>query len=538
MPVRELNRGATFLFPPTLEELVPADHPVRYVAAFVDGLDRAAWCELGIAPEGAARGALAYHPRVLLAVWLYGFMSGTRSTRELERACRERVAYFWLTGWQRPDHNTLWRFYEAHRAAMRTLLKRTVRTAVELGLVDLAVQAVDGTRVAGSAARERTLDADGLAALLTKTEAAIADLEAQNAGGDDPPPPRLPKRLARLQALREQVRAAQERVAAADGPERTNLTDPDATLQKGRNGGWLVGYNAQAMVAGVVPERPDDPDAPGGLLITAADVTTDRDDHGQLLPLIDQAAETTAAPLEQVLADGGYHSTANLVGCAEHAPPVPVLMPDPQAPRPSQAYHKDRFVYDPASDTFTCPQGQLLTFHGLVARGKGKPPDRRVSGVEAGLRGLPGPRSVHHEHDQGPLDRDQPGRRSAPRAPGGHGHRGGPDRLSPPQDPAGARLRHPQGAARRTPLPAPGPRQRPGRVGPARHRLQPPDPRPARPDPDPPPRGRRRLTTPTLSRRPPTSRHHHRPITRSTASPSQQPRSPSARTLAHRVPTL
>jgi transposase len=248
---------------------------------------------------------------------------------------------------------------------------------VELGLVDLAVQAVDGTRVAGSAARERTLDADGLAALLTKTEAAIADLEAQNAGGDDPPPPRLPKRLARLQALREQVRAAQERVAAADGPERTNLTDPDATLQKGRNGGWLVGYNAQAMVAGVVPERPDDPDAPGGLLITAADVTTDRDDHGQLLPLIDQAAETTAAPLEQVLADGGYHSTANLVGCAEHAPPVPVLMPDPQAPRPSQAYHKDRFVYDPASDTFTCPQGQLLTFHGLVARGKGKPPDRK-----------------------------------------------------------------------------------------------------------------------------------------------------------------
>lgn len=376
MPVRELSREGTFLFPPTLEELVPADHPVRYVAAFVDGLDRAAWCELEIAPEGAARGAAAYHPRVLLGVWLWGFMSGTRSSRKLERACRDQVPYLWLTGWQRPDHNTLWRFYEAHRTAMRTLLKRTVRTAVEAGLVDLAVQAVDGTRVAGSAARERTLDAAALEGLLERTQIAIADLEAQNAGGDDPPPPRLPKRLARLRALQEQVQAALERVAAADGPERTNLTDPDATLQKGRNGGWLVGYNAQAMVAGLVPARPDDPTAPGGLLITAADVTTDRDDHGQLVPLIDQAAATTETPLEQVLADGGYHSAANLVACAAHAPPVPVLMPDPQAPRRSQPYHKDRFVYAAETDTVTCPQGQRLTFHGLVPRGADKPPAR------------------------------------------------------------------------------------------------------------------------------------------------------------------
>ena len=130
MPVRELNREATFLLPPTLDDLIPADHSVRYVALFVDTLSRAEWLKLGIAPAGAARGASAYHPRVLLGVWLYGFMSGTRSTRKLEEACRDRVPYLWLTGWQRPDHNTLWRFSEAHRPAMRTLLKRTVRTAV------------------------------------------------------------------------------------------------------------------------------------------------------------------------------------------------------------------------------------------------------------------------------------------------------------------------------------------------------------------------------------------------------------------------
>jgi transposase len=377
MPLREFSRDKAWLLPPTLEELLPSDHPVRYVAAFVDELDRAAWYALGVAPDGAAVGAPAYHPRGLLGVWLAGFMEGVRSSRKLEQACRDRLPYLWLTGWQHPDHHTLWRFYRDHRPAMRTLLKRTVRVAVEAGLVDLAVQAVDGTRVAGSAARERTLDPAGLEGLLERTAIAIDDLEAQNTGGDDPPPGRLPRDLQQLAALRARVQAALERVGAEDGPSRVNVTDPDATLQKARGGGFLVGYNAQAMVAGLVPQHLDDPAAPGGMVITAADVTTDRDDHGQLLPLVEQAVAVTEGPLEQVLADGGYHSAANLVACAAHDPPVAVLMPDPQRPRPTAAYHKDRFVYDPATDTFTCPQGQTLTFHGSVPQRTGKPPARK-----------------------------------------------------------------------------------------------------------------------------------------------------------------
>jgi len=382
MPLREFSREKTWLLPPTLEELIPADHPVRYVAAFVDGLDRAAWYELGVAPDGAARGALAYHPRLLLGVWLHGFMSGMRSSRGLERACRDQMPYLWLTGWQHPDHHTLWRFYRDHRGAMRALLKRTVRVAVAAGLVDLAVQAVDGTRVAGSAARERTLDPAALEGLLERTAIAIDDLEAQNAAGTDPPPGRLPRDLQQLEALRERVQAALEQVGTEGGPARVNVTDPDATLQKARGGGFLVGYNAQAMVAGVVPARPDDPREPGGLVITAADVTTDRDDHGQLLPLVAQAAELTEARLAQVLADGGYHSTANLAACAEQQPPVAVLMPDPQAPHPSQPYHKDRFVYDPETDTYRCPQGQTLRFNGQDQRRDGAPTVRRYRALK------------------------------------------------------------------------------------------------------------------------------------------------------------
>ena len=67
--------------------------------------------------DGEVLGAPAYHPRALLSVWLYGFMTGVRSCRKLEAACRDQIPYLWLTGWQHPDHNTLWRFYRGHRQA-------------------------------------------------------------------------------------------------------------------------------------------------------------------------------------------------------------------------------------------------------------------------------------------------------------------------------------------------------------------------------------------------------------------------------------
>lgn len=250
-------------------------------------------------------------------------MTGVRSSRKLEAACRDQVPYWWLTGRQFPDHTTLWRFYQTHRQQMRTLLKRTVRTAVRLGLVDVAVQAVDGTKVVANAAKERTYDRAALERVLARTEAAIAELEAQHEGGDEPPPPRLPQEVATVQTLRAVVQAAADAVSAADGPTRVNLTDRDATLQKGRQG-FVAGYNAQAVVA------PLDVAAAGrtGLLITAAEVTKDADDHRQLLPMLALAHATTGGAAVVTVADAGYHSGPNLEACAEQG--YSVVMPEAQ----------------------------------------------------------------------------------------------------------------------------------------------------------------------------------------------------------------
>ena len=225
------------MVPPSLDEMLGAGHSARFVAEFVDALDGEGWAGIGIDRDGEAMGAPAYHPRALLGVWLYGFMTGVRSSRKLEAACCDQIPYLWLTGCQRPDHVTLWRFYSSHRDGMRKLLKRTV-------------QAVDGTKIRANAAKDRTYDAAGLRRLLGRLEGAIDELEAQNEAGEESAIGHLPERLQDRKALRERVRETVHRLADRDGQKQINLTDQDARMMKTRQG-YAVAYNAQAMVSTV-----------------------------------------------------------------------------------------------------------------------------------------------------------------------------------------------------------------------------------------------------------------------------------------------
>lgn len=367
VPLRPFSREQDWLFPPSLEELVGPDHPARFVGAFVEALGEAGWAELGIKMEGEVLGSPSYHPAALLCVWLYGFMTGVRSSRRLEAACRDQLPYLWLTGWQQPDHNTLWRFYEANRRGMKKLFKRTVRTAVSLGLVDLAVQAVDGTKIGANAAKARSFDAKGLQRLLERTEKAIAELEAQNKAEAEAVPARLPRQLAKAEELRKQVQAALKEVGALEGPRDINLTDGQARLVKGRQG-VVAGYNAQAVASPLAVEVA----AGTGILITGAEVVNDADDHAQAVALLQEAEETSGRRVrhggraEVSLLDGGYHSGENLQACEQAGRKV--LMPEAQERELEKPYHKDHFVRDAGRDSYTCPQGQELRFAGMKRR--------------------------------------------------------------------------------------------------------------------------------------------------------------------------
>lgn len=355
MSFRELNRQQTWLLPPTLDDLITDDHPARFVAAFVDSLEKSFWDKLGVGIDGEPLGAPAYHPRALLGVWLYGFMTGTRSSRKLEAACRDQIPYLWLTGWQRPDHNTLWRFYKEHRKNMRHLFKLTVRTAVKLDLVDLAVQAVDGTKIAGNAARDRTYDEKGLKQLLKRTDKVINELEQENNNGNDAVPVHLPERLRKAKYLVNQVKEALDQLTDKDEQKRINLTDNEAVFMKSRQG-IVAGYNMESVASPVKATKTKT----SGMLLTGLDVVSEQDDHYQLIPMLEQSEEMTGKLAEVTLADAGYHSGINLAVCEQRKQTV--VMPESQEQRLKSPYHKDNFIYDAHSDCFICPEKQFIKY--------------------------------------------------------------------------------------------------------------------------------------------------------------------------------
>lgn len=355
MPVRELNRQRTWLFPPTLDELIPDDHPVRFIATIVDSLDSTFWQKLSIRLEGDPLGAPCYHPRALLGVWLYGFMTGTRSSRKLEAACRDQMPYLWLTGWQHPDHNSLWRFYKAHRDEMRHLFKLTVKTAVKMDLVDLAVQAIDGTKIAANAAKDRTYDAKGLEKLLERTEKVITELEQENEMGHDPPPAHLPEKLRRAEQLKVEVKAAMEALARDESRKQINLTDGDSNLMKSRQG-IIAGYNLQAVVS---PLKVSETKKTGNIM-TAVEAVRDPTDTKWLIPMIEQSTEIAGRPADMALVDAGFHSGANLAACEQRKQRI--AMPESQDRALKNPYHKDKFNYDINIDSYRCPEGHTLNY--------------------------------------------------------------------------------------------------------------------------------------------------------------------------------
>jgi transposase len=336
-----------YLFPRCLEEWVGPEDPARYVREFVDALDVE---KLGLTEEQQGRredstGRPHYAATLLLKVWLYAYMNGIRSSRSLERGCRNLLPLVWLAGTHQPDHNTLWRFWKRYHQTVHHLFVQSVRVAMQENLVGMVMQAIDGTKIKSSGSRRSAWHADDLARGLVRVEEQIEELEAQIAnageegdGGDD----RLPAHLQNRQELRSRIQNALSTLETADRKHMHPL-DPDARMMVS-NGRTEFAYNAQAVV-----------DEKNGVIV-AADVTEEENDEHQLEPMLEQVQENTKEFAAVTVADSGYH-TAHSLGAAE-ALGADVLVATKE--RNVGPFHSARFTYDEQSDSVTCPQGERL----------------------------------------------------------------------------------------------------------------------------------------------------------------------------------
>lgn len=346
------------LMPPSLDDWVAAEHPVRFVRDFVESLDLVS---LGFeSSEAHETGRPHYSPEMLLGVWLFGWMERTRSSRALEKACLRDVAYMWLTGNHRPDHNTLWRFFRNNKEALRNLFKQVVRMAADVGLVGFALHAIDGTKLAAASSMETALHRKSLDEQLKKLDELVRVEMAKVESAEEVQEPswampenlrdpeKRRKRIVELMQQREQLEAA--------GTAHLHPAEVDARAMKGRKH-TVLGYNAQAVV---------DHDSE---LIVAADVTGEQTDHSQLVPMIEQVIENAGRTAEQTVADAGYCSGEQLDKAERRG--LSVIVHE-QGRDGKGDFSKSRFDYDAKQDGFTCPRGQFLPLQTVRNRGTEK----------------------------------------------------------------------------------------------------------------------------------------------------------------------
>jgi transposase len=170
------NYDEIFLLPPCIEDWVGRDHPARFIREFVEALDLHG---LGFRERQSEEGRPPYGNDLLLKAWLYGYLARIRSTRDLERACREHLSLIWLTGRHEMDHCTLWRFWHENRKALRAVFRSAVKVAAEQGLVGMICHAVDGTKIRAASSRRTLEHREDLEKLLARVEAGRAETDAQ-----------------------------------------------------------------------------------------------------------------------------------------------------------------------------------------------------------------------------------------------------------------------------------------------------------------------------------------------------------------------
>ncbi len=335
----------TFLLPPSLEDWVGLDHPARFIRDFVESLDFEA---LGFGTLSSETGRPPYSNQLLLSVWLFGYLQKIRSSRGLERACRDNISLLWLTGMHSPDHNTLWRFYSANKKALRSVFRQLVGVACCSGLVGLVVHAVDGTKI-----RSRSSDAtawhkkeleDLLKSVDSSIDAIMSEIESSEVSESGEY--RLPDDLVDAKKRRGEIKRALAELAEIDRAHM-HPDDPEARMIRS-GGGTHLNYNAQAVV-----DRDSE-------LIVAEKVVNAESDREMLVEMVDDVAGNLGEAAEETVGDGGYYSPGQLARAEERGHGV--LVPVQESSCDRGCYNSSNFKYDESEDVYICPEGRRLTY--------------------------------------------------------------------------------------------------------------------------------------------------------------------------------
>jgi len=342
-----VDRDTAYLLPPSVEDWLPKDHLARFVVDIVDQLDLSA-----LTREYRGTGSAAYHPAVMLGLLVYGYATGVYSSRRIEAATYESIAFRYVAANTHPDHDSLCAFRKRFLKEIEALFVQVLGIARQMKLLKLGTLALDGTKIHANASRHSALSYGHAQKIEAQLEAEVKQLLARAEAADHEPLPEglsLPEELARreerLAAIRQAKAQIEARAAERDAQKRAdfdakmkareqktartgkkpggkppappsagvrptdqiNLTDPDSRIMPAQGKGFDQSYNAQAAV---------DTES---MLIVATGMAQVATDKQQLEPMLEAIAGLPEqwGSVEQVLADNGYFSAANVETCVK-----------------------------------------------------------------------------------------------------------------------------------------------------------------------------------------------------------------------------
>jgi transposase len=350
------DRGQSTLFPECLEDWIDQDNPIRAIDVFVDGLDLAGLEFSGVDPE--ATGRPAYHPSVLLKLYIYGYLNRVQSSRRLEREAGRNVEVMWLTGRLAPDHKTIADFRKDNGPAIGKVCARFIALCREIGLLAQPSVAIDGSKFKAVNNRDKNFTRAKMERRLAQIEESVARYLGQLDTADRQEPSEalvaktahLKEKLAKLATEVERLKAIEKEMLTSPD-QQISLTDPDSrSMATSGRGSGVVGYNVQVAV-----------DTQHHLIVTH-EVTNTGSDRSQLAKMALLAKEVLGADHLDAVADRGYFNGIEILACEQADIAVTLPKPMTSGARSKGRFVKQDFVYLPTEDAYRCPAGENLAY--------------------------------------------------------------------------------------------------------------------------------------------------------------------------------
>ena len=346
------SRFQVLLFPEKLDDYIGVDAPVRVIDAFVDRLDIDA---LGFNTSPRALGRPAYHPSMMLKLYIYGYLNRVTSTRCLEQEALRNVEMMWLTGRLAPDYKTIADFRKDNGQAIRAVSRQFILICRKIGLLDVKAVAIDGSKFKAVNTRDRNFTKGKLKRRRDQIDESInrylAELESadrRDTTTANLKSERINEKIKMLDREMKHLDQIESQIAAS-GDQQISLTDPDArSMATSGRGSGMVGYNVQTAV-----------DTENHLIV-AHEVTQDGHDRRQLHNLAVQAKVVLGTDRLEVIADRGYFKGEEILACEESNITTYLPKPMTSGSRKRGLFAKRDFSYVVEADEYECPAGAKM----------------------------------------------------------------------------------------------------------------------------------------------------------------------------------